>query len=363
MRIPVSLLALSLLAVPATAQTQTFLISPKAGATNGNTNNNIPYSWTPTRYQQVYDADSFDVTTPIASSQLYYRMNSSFANGSYGGQTVELAVWLAYTASGIDSQTASTTFASNLDNASLKNVIKKTKVFMPKLSNTNWDIKLPFDSGVTFLYGVILKKNLVIETRVYSNTNNSSIFTYPLDAMSLSSQTPGGTVVQNGTYNGCKSSNAAGSVVTHDSVPARLFVGSGTNYHFGNGYVQSAPAVLTIGATALSATLPGTSCTIVNDILLLAVGTTDTSSNGLYSQPLPIPNDNNLANVSYLTQMFFLDGQANSVGLTASRGLRNTIGAAVPGSITRLYGFATDPDTVTTGSVGKNYGLMTRLSN
>ncbi|MEZ5988106.1 MAG: hypothetical protein R3F30_03075 [Planctomycetota bacterium] len=151
MRFHIALLACGLLAVPAMSQTQVFMISHQAGAAGGNTNNNIPYSWYPTRYQQVYDDASFDVGTPTALSTLYYRMNKSYANGSYGGQTIEIAVLIAYAAANIDSQTCTGTFASNLDNTSLKTVIKKTKFVLPKLSDTSWGIKFPFDSGVTFL--------------------------------------------------------------------------------------------------------------------------------------------------------------------------------------------------------------------
>ncbi|MEZ5988108.1 MAG: hypothetical protein R3F30_03085 [Planctomycetota bacterium] len=358
-------LAISLL-LPASlgAQTQTFLVSPKHAFSGGNSNNLYPLGAAPMRYMQVHDAGSFDKVNPVGINQIYHRMAKGWDNGTRGGQTVELAMWLSYAATGIDSQTASTTYASNQDTASLKQVIKKTKIVLPILKDMSWGIKLPFDSGATFLYGAVLKRHLVSETRVYGNSNSNSQISYPMDANSGSAGSPTGTVAQNGTFAGCKSSNAAGSIVQHNSFAATLVVGNQSNSHQGYGYVQSAPAVMILGASPLAITLPGTSCTLVNDILVLGVGQTDTSSNGVYNQPLPIPNDNTLTDVSYLTQMAFLDVKANSFGLTLTRGLKNTIGAPTVGNVIRLWAFGANPDSITTATgTQKNYGLVTQFSN
>ncbi|MEZ5988109.1 MAG: hypothetical protein R3F30_03090 [Planctomycetota bacterium] len=353
--------ALAALALPQVlaAQTQVFMISPKDAATQGNTNNNIPYSWYTTRYQQIYDAGSFDVGTPTALNAVYYRMASGFGTGNYGGHTIELAVDMSMAASGISATSPSSTFANNLDTTTTKQVIAKTKLVMPKLSTYNWDIKLPFDSATTFLYGGLLNKNLVIETRVY---NSSAITTYPLDAWALY-----GTSTQTGSYAGCKSSNASGSTVQHYSIINYLVVGNQNNYHYGYAYVPSIPAVMSLGGTALNLPLPGTTCYIANDLLLLVPGSTDTSSNGRFQVNLPIPNDSTLGGITYMTQMYFFDANANSLGITSTKSLSNTIAKIPAGSVTRLYATdstgTADPGTFATASIGTNYGLVTRLGN
>ncbi|MEZ5988103.1 MAG: hypothetical protein R3F30_03060 [Planctomycetota bacterium] len=350
-------LSLVLAAAAAPAQTPTYMHSPKEFVIDGNTNNNIPYSWYPTRYQQVYDAASFDVQAPIKAANLYYRMAGS--GGSYGGQVVELAIWLGFAAKGVDATSATGTFASNIDATSQKLVVQKTKFNMPKLPNTNWDIKLPFDSGAVFVYGPVLGQNLVIETRVYGNDQSNKNFTYPIDAWQHI-----GTSVTNGTYTGCPSSNPKGAPPSHSVSTSTLKIGTTASFT-GSGYVASTPAVMSLGGTTLALTMPGTSCQIVNDLLLLFPGLADASGN--YAVPLPIPNDNSLGSISFLTQMFFFDQAANSVGITSSRGLVNTLAPYMTGVTCRVYsGDSTglgNPDTFTSGSITRNYGLVTRLSD
>ena len=93
-------IATLLLTTTSTGQTAT-TISPKGAATGGNTNNNIPYSWWPTRYQQLFDKDSFTHGTSVFITRgIAYRMNKSFANGRYGGEKTELEIWLATASQG-----------------------------------------------------------------------------------------------------------------------------------------------------------------------------------------------------------------------------------------------------------------------
>ena len=366
--IPLSLLAAASLPLMATAQTATTL-SPKSVATAGNTNNNIPYSWYPTRYQQIYDYDTFVGSTVVPVKSINYRMNKSFANGKYGGQSVTLSVWMAYTPQGttpVTSKNATTTFANNIDTKTLVQVISKKTILMPKLSNTGFGIKLP--TSKAFIFSSAFKKSLVIETRVYSNTNSNKIFTYPLDAFS-GSGVGAGSYTQNGTYAGCKSKS--NSTVSHYAIPTYLKVGSAINYSYGYGRAASLPALMSLGAKTLNLTLPGTSCKVVNDLIAIFPGVTNTSSSGYYRVNLPIPNNPTLANVVFKTQMFFFEKGANSLGLTSTRGLNQKIGpgnTSGGGSIKRIYAYSSasgyNPDKVTVGTGStSDYGLVTQLTN
>jgi hypothetical protein len=352
--------AAALMATGLQAQTVTALHSPKVALTAANSNNNIPYSWSPTRYQQVFDPGTFDATTPIAMKQLEFRLQSSFATKGYGGQTVELAIWAAWTPTTVTAATASSTFSSNIDSTTLKQVLKKTKVSFPKVTSYAFNIKIPFDSGSTFLYGPALKRSLVIESRNYGNSNNNSLFTYPIEAWSGASA-GAGSYKTNGTYTGCKSKS--GTVVSHYAYTSQLKVGGSGYYSYGYGYAANIPGLMTLGAKTLNIPMGTTGCTIVNDIITLFPGV-GTGTSGYLKIGLPIPNDPKLANTSFLSQFYFIEAGANAWGITSTRGLIQTIGAGsgnTSGTVTRIYAITATPDSATTGSLGVDYGMLHRF--
>ena len=255
---------------------------------------------------------------------------------------------------------------NNIDTKTLVQVITQKKILMPKLSNTGFGIKLP--TAKPFIFSSAFKKSLVIETRFYSNTNSNKIFTYPLDAFT-GSGVGSGSYTQNGTYAGCKSKST--TVVSHYAIPSYLKVGSAINYTYGYGRAASLPALMSMGAKNLNLTLPGTSCKVVNDLIVIFPGVTNTSTSGYYRVNLPIPNDPKLANVVFKKQMFFFEKGANSLGLTSTRGLDQKIGpgnTSGGGSVKRIYayssasGYNPDKATVGTGSTS-DYGLMTQITN
>jgi len=352
-----------------------FMISHKAGATAGNTNNNIPYSWYPTRYQQVYDYGTFDVGTPTALNTLYYRMNKSFANGNYGGQTVELAVWMAYAAAKVDSQTCTGTFANNLDNTSLKNVLKKTKVVMPKLANTSWGVKLPFDSGTTFLFGALLQKHLVIETRVYSNSNSNKIFTYPLDAYNASTS---GRVTNGGSWSACKfangnynnsigyttsglTNNGGTWYVRYSNIPSNT-AGIATISGFG---VNNKPHAWPLPISLAGLGSPNCDWRVGLELGLWVPLATGSGTSAQWPN-ITIPPG--LGGMSFFDHAVFLDKptSTNKSGLVTSWSSEWKIAKPASASFTRIYAYSSsgvNPDTQVSGSVGRNYGLMTQLSN
>ncbi|MEZ5988105.1 MAG: hypothetical protein R3F30_03070 [Planctomycetota bacterium] len=375
MRLLSALIVSGLIAVPTAAQTQVFMISHQAARPVA-TPTTASRTAAPTRYQQVYDAASFDVGTPTALSTLYYRMNKSYANGNYGGQTVELAVWMAFAAANVDSQTCTGTFANNLDNTSLKNVLKKTKVVMPKLSTTAWGIKLPFDSGTTFLYGAMLQKNLVVETRIYGNSNNNGVFTYPLDAYSASSNTRknnGGSwsacKFANGNYNnsisyttGGLNNNGGTWYVRYNNLPTNT-AGIATLSGFGvNNLPHAWPLPISL------APLGSPSCDWRVGLEMGLWIPLATGSN-TYAQWPNITIPAGLGGVSFFDHAVFLDTptSTNKSGLVTTWSSEWGIAKPVTGSITRIYAYNSstpvNPDTVASGSLGKNYGLMTQLSN
>jgi hypothetical protein len=366
--LPLSLLIAVCLQAFATAQSAT-TTSPKIAAAGGTSGNSIPFSWYPVRYQQVHDYDTFVGSPVVPVKSVNFRLGKKWSTGLYGGQSIVLSMWMAYTPQGttpITSKNASMTFAKNLDAKTLVQVVNKKTIVLPKSTTFNFGLKIPISK--TFLFSSGFKKSLVIETRVYSNSSGSKSFTYPIDAWN-GSAVGSGSYKTNGSYSGCKAKS--GSFVSHYAVPTGLKVGSASNFSYGYGRAASLPALMSLGALNLNITLPGTSCKIVNDLLAIMPGLTSASSNGYYRVALPIPNDPKLANIVFKTQMFFFQKGANSFGITSTRGLDQKIGpgnTASGGSVKRFYAYSPtssyNPDlaTTATGSTS-NYGLVTQITN
>lgn len=347
--------------VPLLAQSNT-TISPKGAATtSGNTNNNIPYSWYPTRYQQIYNYDTFSHgQTPFVVKQVAYRMNKSFANGKYGGQTIELSMWLGRAPAGTNSGSYNMTFDKNFDAATKVLVINRKKFLAPKLANTNFDFKLPLDSPTTLI--PTTQRATVMEVIYWGNTNNNTLFTYPLDAASSTlgtgiarlyayeSPPGGGSYIQNGTYGGCTNSN--NSVVRQYASAGNIKVGSSTGYAYAYGYIPNIPGIGILGAIGISVSLGG-GCQLGVVPILLFPGTGSNNTSGRIQQNFAVPNDPTFGGISFLYQTIFLElGKPQQ--LVSTRTIKITIGTGKP----------TPPDQFkdARGST-KNYGLITQFGN
>jgi len=150
----------------------------------GNSNNNIPISWSPERYQQVFLGS--ELPKALVIKGLGFRHDQAFAN--YKGQTVELEITLAYTKK--TPANLSTTFASNFDITKPAPVIvlPRSKFKLPDFAATKptnpqvWQVQIPFK--VPFVWTQVTGRNMLVQIRIYGNSFNNRIFTYPLDAAS-----------------------------------------------------------------------------------------------------------------------------------------------------------------------------------
>jgi len=333
---------------------QSTTLTPSNGP---NSNNNFPFNYQPGRYMQVHDAPGFSNQTPLILKGMSYAPYKTTSN--FG--TVEIMVQLALASTGTTSANAVSTYDNNIDKTTLKTVIARKKINVPSGNVHAFVVKFPFDSGVTFPWVPNLKRSMCVETRVYSGKAG-----YAFDAWSGLNLNNGSSVT-NGTYNGCTSST--NKTVQHNGISAYLKadgVYGKYNYFYGYGYKQSVPGVMTVGIQTLNLPLPGAQCTLVNDVAFIAAGTTDTSTNGRMTIQFPIPGDATLAGGKFLTQMFFVDVGLNALNLSATRGLVNTIGKGMIGvqsTVCRIYAFGSNPDAITAGSVGHNFGLITQFNN
>lgn len=346
--------ALCFAALAAGLLAQSTTVSPSNAP---NSNNNYPYNYNPCRYMQIHDAAGFTGQTPLILKGMTY---APWRNTTSTG-TVEVMVKLALAKQGTTSANAVSAYDSNIDSATLKTVIARKKINIQGGNANAFVVKFPFDSGVTFPWVPSLGRSMCVETRFYSGKAS-----FPFAAWSGLNLNNGSSVT-NGSYNGCLSTS--GKTVRHYGISAYLKADGQygkNNYFYGYAYKQSVPGVMTLGAKTLNVTLPGGQCVLVNDILILGIGQTDTSSNGRMTIQFPIPKDQNLVGVKFLTQMFFVDAGLNLLNVSATRGLINTIGKGMLGvqsTVCRIYAFSSNPDTITAGTVGRNFGLITQFNN
>lgn len=311
----------------------------------GNTNNNIPFSWTPTSYQQIHDANSFTSSGVQLWTKMRQRMASGFTNRA--GQTIDVELILG-TAS-VSAATASTVFAANVVSTTETTVFTRKQILLPTIPDNSWAIA-PYVFDVPYVW---TGSNLSLRANVYGNTNNNQIFTYPLDAWS--GTTPGAAVA-NGAFGGCKHPSGT----TNASHSATIAAPGGNAIFNGDaGYAKSMPAFLLLGAsnstwgsiplpfdmTAIGA--PG--CSIVNDPLFVVNGLTD--AGGLTSWTVGIPANPGLEGQQFFSQIAFVDAAANGLGGYMSNGQRDIIGGAL--GITRIWATINS----TSGSIGTRYGM------
>ena len=330
-----------------TAQIVPTHISPVAAATGlGNSNNNIPFSWSPCSYQQVHGVTSFSSTQVGLWQRMALRMANGFANNA--GRTVDLELFLAESPN--DGASASGTFANNVVSGSEINVMPRTMVNLPQIPDNSWSMTLPFTTP--FLFTGLAHISWRVNN--YGNSNNNSIFTYPLDAWSSwgSSQ---------GLGSGCRSNNGTSPAQHSAVVPAPGQVAQ----FYGYSYVPAGglAAVLTIGNSASSffgvplpfdlTPLGAPSCSLYVNWLLVLTGSTNANSSGSVQINVPLPNDPALTGSTIHSQYLFADPTGNALGLFTSNGQSTQVGEAR--NTARIYGLG-GPG-LTGGSLERQYGM------
>ncbi len=333
------------LALPALALAQSppTHISPLGAASGlGGTNNNIPFSWSPTGYQQVHSKQSFSNQTPTPFTRMRMRMASGFVN--YAGKTID--VELFHGASPNDAVSASSVFASNIVTGSEVNTLVRKQVNLPTVPNNDWAITFPFDN----IY-VWTGTHLEWRANVYGNSNGNQIFTYPLDAWSSS-----GAASNLGT--GCI---AAGATAAASLTSGTASLGGTMTFTATSGVATVSPLLLTLGdsstlwgAIPLPFDLTGLNapgCRIFNNIL--ATIPSATNSSGSASIPLAIPNLPGLGGATFLAQAVIVDGTFNGLGLITSNS--RSLKIAGGPDITRIYAIGSPGGG--SGTIGVNYGM------
>lgn len=345
-------IALLVLAGTALAQVPPTHISPKSATSGlGNSNNNIPFSWTPTGYQQVHSLASFSSTSPVPFTKMSLRMGSGFTNRPGFQIDVELAV----ANSTNDSNAASAVFNLNEVPGSRVAVFTRKGLNLVAVPNNDWVVTFPFDNF--FIYTG--QTHLSWSAAVYGNTNGNALFTYPLDAWWKIGQSS-----RTGSFAGCSSAAGGTRAASHSVSTVNLRPGGVANFT-GNSYVPAGglPALMAIGGSSTNygglplpydmSGIGATGCSVTNDILLTLAGVTNANANGDVVIPLAVPANPALSGVTFYSQFYFLQSGANPLGLFTSNGQTNRVGTDP--LVTRIY--AIGNPSATSGTLDTGYGM------
>ena len=321
----------------------TKVIVPAAlAASFGNSNNNIPFSWTPTRYQQVFLGS--EVGSPLPFVALTLRQDDQFSN--FDAHKVDLAIWLG--GSTFDHTTLTNTFDGNFNStAAPKTLVFKQRMYslpkMPPANPTNpadFFIAIPFD--LPYVSTLAANENLVIEVINYGNTNGNQLFTYPLDADSATTTTrlyaSGNPTATTGTLG--RSYGHVMGFAQLGGAPLPLHIQNsnlpkiGQDFHFELLHARANAAGALIAGTSNTSSgglplpfslagigAPGCSLLASTTIVLPII----TNAGGDLAATLSIPN-NPLLDGFQLYLQFAVTDTANALGLVSSDGGQLTIG-------------------------------------
>ena len=149
----------------------------------GGSNNSIPLTWHPLRYQQVFLGSELPRARRVIGLGFRFDQLSGF---TLPGVETEIEIRLGYTTK--TPLTMTTSFASNDDvkSPALQLVLPRTKIQLAdqmrgrRLDATKFELQIPF--RIPFSWNPALKHNLLLDIRAFGHSNKSVRYPYPLDA-------------------------------------------------------------------------------------------------------------------------------------------------------------------------------------
>jgi hypothetical protein len=185
-------------------------------------------------------------------------------------------------------------------------------------------------------------------------TQTSAAATFGCNAASSGAASNLGNFTMNGT--GCTTPN--GSYELRSSITTSR-TSNTVSFSWNARFAPSAAAsALLIGIVDPDVLLPGL-CGRLRTISLLQIGGTSSNIGGFTPSAGSLPFDPSWVGLSLFSQAVSADPTQTGIPVAVSNGLRSRIGdIPQPVNITRIY--ASGTPTAATGTVGANYGLVTR---
>jgi len=145
----------------------------------GGSNNSIPFTWSPVRYQQVFLGTDLPVAFTAAGLALRQDNGGPIAQGI----TVDLEIQAGFTTR--TPQTMNTTFAANFDSGAPVVVLPRAQVVFPDqpagpASPADFFFTISWPSS--FNWNPAAGLNLLIQVTVFGNSWGNQTWGYPLDA-------------------------------------------------------------------------------------------------------------------------------------------------------------------------------------
>jgi hypothetical protein len=324
----------------------------------GPLNNVVPFgSSVPIRYSQIHDDVPAMVITGMAFRHDYYQ----FTTLIYPPYTLTMDAWMSTAVT--PSSGMNTTFDLNHGPDKTQVVTNRTYTLPPSdPSNLPGQFVLDFPFDVPFTFSGS-PASLCWEVQITTNTATTSI---AYDAVQASSFTSGSNpAMAIGAFGvGCFSSGAVNTMTATATQFMNWSQGVGRMTTSGTDLLPNGITVFATGAdktqglgVPLPFTLPGTSCTVYNDVIVSAVVIADASGTGSNMiQFVPLPAYNGL---TFYTQIWGLDPTANPFGLTTSNAAMHHIVSpyTAPLPVSRVFLNSLGP----TGSRNTSYGLITKF--
>ena len=308
------------------------------GTSFGGSDNSIPFTWSPVRYQQVFVGTDLPLAFTMGGLALRQNERGPIAHNI----TVDLEIRLGFTSR--TGATMSTTFATNFDLGTPVTVVPRRTVLFPDQNATpptnpaQFLLTIPFAN--TFAWVPTPGSNLLIDVTIYGNSFGNQIWGYPLDAA-------GG---QTGRLYGSPATATTGTLEpnyglvmsfveqTHTAVPVLT---SAETPQIGNQFPvtvdQARPgavALLLLGASNTSfggiplpldlGTVGAPGCPLLASGELMQAVAINGSGRGSFV--FDIPNNIYMLGGRFYNQYLVIDPAANALGVAVSNGGVGVIG-------------------------------------
>jgi hypothetical protein len=303
--------------------------APYANAFAGS-DNSIPFTWSPVRYQQVFAGTDLPRAFTIGGLAVRQNERAPVAHNV----TVDLEIKVAYTTR--TPSTMNTTFAANFDAGAPVIVLPRTNVTFPDQSPTpptspaQFLMTIPWPTQ--FAWVPTAGTNLLIDVTVFGNSYGNRTWGYPLDAGSGQTARLWGTPA-NATTGALETGYGLVLSLVEWTTTAVPTLTSAETPQIGNQFPvtlgqarPNAPALLLFGASNQSwsglslpfdlGALGATGCqTLASGELILPVTTRSTGSATI---TFDIPSNIYILGGRFYNQFAVVDAAANRLGLALS---------------------------------------------
>lgn len=309
------------------------LVLPRAARTGaGNARTHVPFSYTPTRFQQAFDRAEFAAGLTVRG--LAFRRDEQ--QGETPSYDVDLEIDFAYTSRAPGA--LSTKFAANIDPGTVEKVFRRRTIRVHGARRLprpgEWDLRIPLDAP--FVARPPKGRHLLLDVRVHSHSMGNRPFAAWWDALQgrgltriYSDKTPQAAAGVRDDLNlvvafmrggpgrlpprlqtdGAPQLGESFAVVLRDAPP---HAPAGLAHGWSRTTWNGAPLPLDLGPFGA----PG--CRLLTDWFLLIGAPADAV--GQSAVRYTIPNDPNLTGVGFYQQFLVLDPAANGLGLAVSNG-------------------------------------------